>query len=102
MIENSKPVSSRIKSPSLDEAIPPIDIAMIGAAGFHRHTRKKDTEIFIAHLYEIDRIIEEKITDPEAEVITQKLPACYSDYRDVFSKSASDTLPPVQFCDRRI
>ncbi|OXV11878.1 hypothetical protein Egran_00361 [Elaphomyces granulatus] len=71
MTENSNPVSSRIKSPSRDEAIPQIDIAMIGAAGFHRHTRKKDTEIFITHLYEIDRIIEEKtenISDPEAEL----------------------------------
>ena len=60
MTENLKPVNSRIWSPSRDEAIPQIDIAMIGAAGFLRHTRKKDTEIFITHLYEIDRIIEEK------------------------------------------
>src|SRR6267378_3639493 len=75
---------------------------MIGAVGFRRHTRKKDTEIFMAHLYEIDRKKTENISDPEAELITQKLPACYSDYRDVFSKSASDTLPPSRSCDHKI
>ena len=103
--ENSKHTISKIKSPSLGETMLQIDIAMIGAAGFHRHSRKKDTEIFITHLYEIDRIIEEKteiISDPEAELITKKLPACYSDYRDVFSKSASDTLPPSRPCDHKI
>ena len=105
LTENFKPVNSKIKPPSQSEATPQIDIAMIGAVGFRRHTRKKDTEIFMTHLYEIDRIIEEKtenVSDPESELITQKLPACYSDYRDVFSKSASDTLPPSRSCDHKI
>ncbi|OXV10354.1 hypothetical protein Egran_01885, partial [Elaphomyces granulatus] len=78
LTENFKPVNSKIKLPSRSETILQIDIAMIGAVGFRRHTRKKDTEIFMTHLYEIDRIIEEKtenISDPEAELITQKLPA---------------------------
>jgi hypothetical protein len=73
LTENFKPVNSKIKLPSRSETILQIDIAMIGAVEFRRHTRKKDTEIFMTHLYEIDRIIEEKtenISDPEAELIT--------------------------------
>ena len=103
-----KPANPNIKPPIEKEATVQIDIAMIGAAGFHRHARKKDTETFITNLYEIDRIIEEKTDtvpdeeEEEEELITRKLPACYSEYRDVFSKSASDTLPPHRSCDHKI
>ena len=63
-----KPANPNIKPPIEKEATVQIDIAMIGAAGFHRHARKKDTETFITNLYEIDRIIEEKTeTVPDEE-----------------------------------
>jgi aspartyl protease len=45
LTENFKPVNSKIKLPSRSETTLQIDIAMIGAVGFRRHTRKKDTEI---------------------------------------------------------
>ena len=83
-----------------------IDIALIGAAAFHRHTQKRDTEVFITSLHEIDRMIEEKqggiSKDPEEELIAQTLPACYSEYKDVFSKVASDMLPPRRPIDYKI
>ena len=36
------------------------------------------------------------------ELIAQKLPRRYQDFRDVFSKRESDELPPLRKCDHRI
>ena len=87
----------------------PIDIALIGAAPFHRHIRRKDTEVFTASLHEIDRIIEEKRDAErqeedleEQQAIQEKLPEQYCEYTDVFSKSASDEMPPHRLNDYRI
>lgn len=79
--------------------LPVIDIAAIGAAAFHRHTKRKHTEIFITSLHEIDRIINEKknhMVDSDEQELLQKLPVCYQGYEDVFSKKESDTLPPFR------
>jgi len=59
---------------------------------------KKDSEIFITSLHEIDRIIDEKnkASDPDEQEILDKLPLCYQEYKDVFSKKESDTLPPFR------
>ena len=37
-----------------------VDMAIIGAAPFRRHSRRKDTDVFITSLYKIKRIIKEK------------------------------------------
>ncbi|ODM22623.1 hypothetical protein SI65_00212 [Aspergillus cristatus] len=86
-----------------------IDIAAIGAAPFQRHLKKKDTEAFITSLSEIDRIIEERRAEDrqkedhyEQELIQQLLPKQYQEYADVFSKAASDELPPRRMNDYRI
>jgi len=86
-----------------------IDIAAIGAAPFQRHLQKKDTEVFIASLSEIDRVIEEKREKDrqkedydEQELVQQLLPKQYQEYADVFSKAASDELPPQRTNDYRI
>jgi predicted aspartyl protease len=82
-----------------------IDIAVVGAAAFHRHVKKKETEIFVTSIQEIDRIIDEKkrLEDKEDdEAVEQKLPACYREFRDVFSKEASDTLPPLRQWNHQI
>ncbi|EYE89934.1 uncharacterized protein EURHEDRAFT_431792, partial [Aspergillus ruber CBS 135680] len=83
--------------------------AAIGAAPFQRHLKKKDTEIFITSLSEIDRIIEEKRAEErhgedcqEQELVQQLLPQQYQEYADVFSKAASDELPPRRANDYRI
>jgi len=78
--------------------LPTIDIAPIGAVAFHRHMMKKDSEIFVTSLHEIDRIIDEKnrASDPDEQEILDKLPVCYQEYKDVFSKKESDTLPPFR------
>ena len=79
----------------------PIDIALIGSAPFERHMKRKNTEVFITSLYEIDRTIEDKRLEErqaeemaEQELIQQRLPQQYKEYSDVFSKAASDDLPP--------
>jgi transposase InsO family protein len=83
-----------------------IDIAEISAVGFHFNMYRKDNEVFVTSLYEIDRIISEKETLEEdkvtAEEICQKLPAAYASYVDVFSKVASNQLPPHRLYDHKI
>ena len=78
-----------------------IDIALIGSAPFERHMRNKKTEVFVTSLYEIDQTIEDKQLEEqkaeeiaEQELIQQRLPQQYKEYSDVFSKAASDDLPP--------
>ena len=87
----------------------PIDIALIGSAPFERHMKHKETEVFTTSLYEIDRIIEDKRLEErqaeemaEQELIRQRLPQQYEEYSDVFSKAASDEMPPHRPNDYRI
>ena len=92
------------KNRSIPKTLPKIDIALIGAAPFYRHVKKKDTEVFAASLDEIDRIIQDKtilLEDDEEEVLA-KLPSQYHAWRDVFSKKASDTLPPDRSCNHKL
>jgi transposase InsO family protein len=82
-----------------------LDIALIGAAGFHRNLKRKDNTLFVTTVYEIDRLIGQKcdkedLTDEE--LVDQKLPAKYRAYKDVFSKAASNILPPHRPYDHKI
>lgn len=80
-----------------------IDIALIGAAPFSRHLRKPGVEIFMTSLHEIECAIEDKSLPREfATEDWSNLPACYQEFKDVFSKQASDTLPPQRPCDHNI
>ena len=66
--------------------------------------KSKNSETFITSLYEIDKLIDLKCIpeeDPEEEGVRAKLPICYHDWLDVFSKKASDTISPSP-CDHRI
>ena len=75
--------------------LPEIEIAMIGAAGFYRHAKKIENEVFVTSLYEIERIIEEKTEgpyDPEEDEIRQLIPTKYYIFLDVFSRKESNTL----------
>ena len=93
--------SQRPRKKTTGQQATQIDIAAIGAAPFQRHLKKKDTEIFITSLSEIDCIIEEKRAEEchgedcqEQELMQQLLPQQYQEYADVFPKAASDELPP--------
>jgi hypothetical protein len=106
-LENPLPLG--VKKPGVKASptnLPKIDIAAVGAAAFHRHIKRKDTEVFLTSLYEIDHIIESRKLDPQedldSDLIEQRLPACYAGYEDAFSKNASDQMPPTRPCDHRI
>jgi hypothetical protein len=82
-----------------------IDIAMIGSAGFHRNLKNKANTLFVTNLYEIDRIIDDKLQaeyDASDDQVEQELPAVFAEYTDVFSKKASDELPPHRPYDHKI
>ncbi|KAI3115141.1 hypothetical protein CBS147333_1538 [Penicillium roqueforti] len=83
------------------ETYPPIDISIIGRAGFNRLRARMETdrgvELFSTSLMEIDRVVDIKsatIQDMEIEEIKRTLPREYHDLADVFSKRKSDELPP--------
>jgi transposase InsO family protein len=85
--------------------LPSIDIAMIGAAAFHRNCQRPENTFFATSLYEIDRMIQEKTDQREEsdeELVRKKLPRKYRAYQDVFSKAASDQLPPSRALDHKI
>lgn len=107
--ENSDPSPNQSDRKKTRQQAVQIDIAAIGAAPFQRHLKEKDTEVFITSLSEIDRIIEEtrakdrqKEDHYDQELVQQLLPEQYQEYVDVFSKAASDELPPRRTNDYRI
>jgi len=66
---------------------------------------KQDTEVFTTSLYEIDRLIEDALQDEDEETreeIERRLPAMCKGHIDVFSKVASDQLPPHRSYDHKI
>ena len=82
-----------------------IDIAMIGSAGFHRNLKNKSNTLFVTNIYQIDRIIDEKLQaeyDESDDQVEQELPAAFAEFTDVFSKKASDELPPHRPFDHKI
>lgn len=90
------------RTPKIDPRVI-VDIAAIGAAPFHRHLKKKGSEVFLTSLYEIDRVIEDKRNlerikenNEEEELVRERLPTQYKEYADVFSKEASDRMPPYR------
>lgn len=76
-----------------------------------RHFRSPKSECFIVTLNEFDRAIEDKAQlrvtgidlEDDEHLIDEKLPGCYKEYREVFSKEASDQpLPPKRDVDYRV
>jgi len=92
-----------------------IDIAQIGAAAFRTNLRKKENILFQVSLYDIERemqrrdSIEEPLSpedqqpgEAELEWLQRVLPPELREYADVFSKEASNELPPRRFYDHKI
>ena len=83
-----------------------LDIAILGASPLRRLVKKKNSQTFVTSLWEIDRVIEKKRMEErhdeemaEEELVRQTLPKCYRGYEDVFSRAASDRLPPHRHND---
>ena len=82
-------------------------ISEISANSLHHSMTRSGHEFFISSIYEIDQILQEKSEDPLDDAETQaliqaRLPSCYSQFQDVFSKAASDQLPPHRSYDHKI
>jgi hypothetical protein len=74
-----------------------IDIAAISRAAFQHHLNNKNSETFVISLYEINQIIKDKmeVSEEEQTKLCPVIPECYHDYLNMFSKEASNILPPV-------
>jgi transposase InsO family protein len=102
------PIKTKTRTNRYPPNLPPIDIAMIGAVGFHRNLQKEGNVAFSTSLYEIDRMIEEKqaLKDDDEETdeqaVERLLPKKYADLREGFSKAISDILAPHRPYDHRI
>ena len=111
-LNNTRPLTPSLTPPLADRKAPvtaPVDIALIGPVGFYRNLTLPDSIPFVTSLYEIDRLLTDRITDktdPEEltdqELVARKLPEQYHNFKDVFSKEASDTLPPHRLYDHKI
>ncbi|USP82886.1 uncharacterized protein yc1106_10160 [Curvularia clavata] len=80
-------------------------IAIISANAFHYSMKRKENEFFTISIYEINRILEErmKLDDPEnAKLVRDRLLSAYYSYRDVFSKIAAELLPEHRPYDYKI
>jgi hypothetical protein len=89
-----------------ENPLPPVDIALISAAGFDFSARQPKSTIFSLSLEELDREIAVR-ADPKRELTDDELVACnlpdyLQDLADVFSKPASNILPPPRAIDHKI
>ena len=77
--------------------------------------KRADNIVFTTSLYEIDRILEEQLSqeadlaegdqqpdETELQWLQRVLPKDYKDFADVFSKEASNVLPPHRSYDHKI
>jgi hypothetical protein len=100
-VDTRKPSVRRPKSVQLD--LPPVDIAAIGVAAYRRNLQNDQSTAFSVSLYEIDYLIEKKLADQKDDLrVQESLPEAYQDLADVFSKAASDALPPRRPYDHKI
>ena len=85
---------------------PAVDIAAISAIAFYFNIYRKDNEVFITSLYEINRIINEReeeiAKETDKELVKRLFPTIYVRYKGAFSKAALDELPPYRTYDYKI
>jgi hypothetical protein len=74
-----------------------INIAAISRATFQHYLNNKNSETFMISLYEINRIIKDKteVSEEEQTKLCPMILECYYDYLNMFSKEASNILPPT-------
>ena len=95
----------QIRIPSQSTPTVCTTISAISANAFHFSLQKPQNEFFTTSLYEINRVLEEVQTadDPEnVQLLTERLPAKYAAYADVFSKREAESLPEHRPYDHKI
>jgi hypothetical protein len=95
---------------------PIVDICGISAAAFRTNLKQAQNTYFTTSLYKIDRLLQEHVeqdhhqqdagerqeNETEIQWLKRLLPNQYRSYADVFSKEASDKLPPHRPYDHKI
>jgi transposase InsO family protein len=83
-----------------------VEISAISAVCMHFNLRRQENEMFTTSIYEIDQILDERVPTDDLQTVADDLrarvPREYWKYLDVFSKEASDTLPPHRSYDHKI
>ena len=83
-----------------------VNIAIINTIIFYFNIYRRDNEVFITSLYEIDQIInkrEEKLAEEtDKELVKYLLPTIYAGYKNAFFKVALDKLPPYWMYNYKI
>ena len=110
ILSRTEPQPRMVKTPPTKPSEFMVDICCISAPAFNKHLKKKDCLMFYTTLHEIDSLLEHHEANPterkedetEEQWIRRRLPERYQQYADVFSKQASDTLPPHRKWDHTI
>jgi hypothetical protein len=71
--------------------------------GFHYNLKRRTNELFSTSLYKVDCLIEDRLNPfllIKKELV--HVPEAYRDFIDIFSKAASDRLPPHRSYDYKI
>ncbi len=89
-----------------------VDICQIGATAYRLNVKKKDNLLFSTSLYEINSMLahlrsptpstDRQPNEIEEAWLKRRLPQSYQEHWDVFSKEASNILPPHRKEDHRI
>jgi hypothetical protein len=71
--------------------------------GFYYNLKRRTNKLFSISFYEIDRLIEDRLNlfSPTKKELAHVSEA-YRDFIDIFSKTASDRLPPHRSYDHKI
>jgi hypothetical protein len=77
-----------------------VDIAAIHLTGMHLNMKRPENEIFGTSLYDIDRILDDRKPIDESPEIPDYIKL--AELVQVFSKEASDVLPPHRLYDHQI
>jgi hypothetical protein len=71
--------------------------------GFYYNLKRRTNELFSTSLYKIDYLIKDRLNlfSPIKKELVY-VPEAYRDFIDIFSKAASDRLPPHRSYDHKI
>lgn len=101
---NPLPVSS-VPSPKPPRTAVHTRIALIAANALHFNMKRRENEFFTTTMYEIERVIQDRQPqkDPDNEqLIDERLPYVYQEYRDVFQNLVGNQLPEHRPYDHKI
>lgn len=65
--------------------------------------KRDKAEVFTTSLHEIERAIDDLMSEEQVtDVDLGQIPQQYREFADVFSKAASDSMPPSRPCDHSV